>query len=747
MSQETVDRLKALLFEKETRDLGQLARELDEEKARARMERDTLANRLVEVEVRAGSDAHLTESVARVVDKAIWHAEANLQKTVPLGEALSPMVVRTIKTELASKHTENQIAGMLYPRIGDMITKYVSFRIQELMDRINRSLEQNAFLLRLRSIVTGKSRAELALADSERLEIEEIYLIRRGSGELVHHWSRDTTPGMPPGGDNRDAVVSGMLTALSSFVEEAFEADKSRLRALDLDSGDLDPRRIYLAGSPSLLVAFKTKGNASSAIEGLLDAEALGLLVAHQEVEERRLRAPASDRDAADASAEREHQDLLGEISQRLPNRISEREAEIRRARAFRQLRGLAWAIAIPLVAALAWQGWISWKTHELQARVDQTLTRTPELKGLITARVERGASAIWLAGVVPDLAARDVVVKNLREVAPGVAINDGVGTLPREDVGGVVRTALTRNALERAGLKLGQATEDLGSAAAGVGAPEPRDQLARAREVAGSVASRLRAPLPQDDGATRRDLDEALVALGAARDTLVALLAASAALPDAVTPGRSADAGTFAPGDGAASSAERVSLAAEQVSRLAGVLRSIGAVEAERTRLAGELERTRAAAAAERARLASEIAGLAKRVDALVPVPATDRQRLEELVRRNAVFFASGTDYRDAAAASAFLDEVARLVRATDVVVRVVGYTDETGGQQRNSPLSQSRADRVLADLVQRGAPRERLVAVGRATAIDISPRTGADSANRRVELEIGFIGERTAP
>jgi hypothetical protein len=52
-----------------------------------------------------------------------------------------------------------------------------------------------------------------------------------------------------------------------------------------------------------------------------------------------------------------------------------------------------------------------------------------------------------------------------------------------------------------------------------------------------------------------------------------------------------------------------------------------------------------------------------------------------------------------------------------------------------------------VLDDLARRGVARSRLVAVGRATALDLSPRTGAASSNRRVQFEIGFSGEEGAP
>ena len=106
-------------------------------------------------------------------------------------------------------------------------------------------------------------------------------------------------------------------------------------------------------------------------------------------------------------------------------------------------------------------------------------------------------------------------------------------------------------------------------------------------------------------------------------------------------------------------------------------------------------------------------------------------------------MFFANGEDYREAAQAGEVLSRLVALMKQTNERIRVVGYTDERGGAQRNAPLAQSRAERVLADLVTRGVSRERLIAVGRANGPDLSPTVGPDSPNRRVEFEIAFPGE----
>ena len=99
-----------------------------------------------------------------------------------------------------------------------------------------------------------------------------------------------------------------------------------------------------------------------------------------------------------------------------------------------------------------------------------------------------------------------------------------------------------------------------------------------------------------------------------------------------------------------------------------------------------------------------------------------------------------------DPAAADKVIDKVVELMGQTTVLLRVAGYTDETGRQNRNNPLAQSRADKVIEALVAKGVDRSRLISVGRANGVNLSNETGPQSPNRRVQFEIAFLGETTA-
>jgi outer membrane protein OmpA-like peptidoglycan-associated protein len=81
--------------------------------------------------------------------------------------------------------------------------------------------------------------------------------------------------------------------------------------------------------------------------------------------------------------------------------------------------------------------------------------------------------------------------------------------------------------------------------------------------------------------------------------------------------------------------------------------------------------------------------------------------------------------------------------MRQTDMVIRIVGYTDERGTTDRNQPLAFARAERVTADLTRRGIDPARIRTVGRTAVLDISQRSGPSSPNRRVVFEPAFTGE----
>ena len=86
-------------------------------------------------------------------------------------------------------------------------------------------------------------------------------------------------------------------------------------------------------------------------------------------------------------------------------------------------------------------------------------------------------------------------------------------------------------------------------------------------------------------------------------------------------------------------------------------------------------------------------------------------------------------------------LTSVATVMKEYDKYVAVIiGYTDSTGGDKINLPLSQARAESVASYLEQQGVPGNRLVAYGAGSQSPIASNATAEgrALNRRVEITL---------
>jgi len=596
-----VSKLKELLFESESRTLSDLSQRMDL------------------VFERAGSQERFTASVAGVLDDALRQAE--IDHHAELSQAIAPLIVKTIKTEI--RGSQDELAEALYPAMGRMVTAYIASAIHDLMDDINRRLESNPFMLRVRSLLTGRPVAELAFAEGQRLRIDEIFLIRRGSGALMGHWP------VGAGASEHDRRVSGVLTAINEVATEAFEAEQSALRRIDLGNS-----LVLLRASPAYLLAAKCRGVAPASVEHIIDQHFVDAI--------ERLRALLN---GASEVSERAVNMLLADLAAKLDLAMAEQHAKFsgRRSR-LSPAAVLVWSASLLLAGWGAWSAYSSYATGQTRGIAERVIAAQSELNGYpVHVGVERRGAEVSLLGLVPTVDAAREAVRRLKTVLPLSQITDRTAALPRGDI-------------EALQVQVGQLSSEAARSDAAA-----RTALAQL----GSETSSTNAAL--HNGLKTLD-DQIAKANGATQSGIEALHGALIAADKA----RHAD------------------------------------VEALRAELA-----------------------------------PSARARLETWTRTHAIFFTKDTGYRDPQLAAAALDELAKLIKETDVLVRVVGFTDEKGGQERNVPLSQARANTIVSELIRRGIPAARLVAVGRNNIEDLSPIVGDASPNRRVEFEIGFDGE----
>mgnify|MGYP001236576244 CR=1 FL=1 len=247
-----VTKLKQLLFDNETATLPDLARRVDALAA------DGTATRADLLEALEAVRAETSEAWRREIALGLDGARADhATRHADLASRIDAIAERVGSDDSMVRAVSSVIDRALVdadaPRHDDVASAVAPHR-----------LEQHPLLLRLRSITTGRSMAELAIADTQRLNVEELLLIRRGSGELIARWPEQNDAARA---SNHDHVLGGELTAINSFVSEALESNENALRQIDLGQSC-----VYLRASPSLLLAAKCGGTAAGPVEQVIDA-------------------------------------------------------------------------------------------------------------------------------------------------------------------------------------------------------------------------------------------------------------------------------------------------------------------------------------------------------------------------------------------------------------------------------------------------------------------------------------------
>ncbi len=177
------------------------------------------------------------------------------------------IVDRLIEQKL--KDSQQQILDIVYPVMGKMITKFVNLQMQQLKEgidaQINGIFSRQGFVKHVKNRILGVKTAEMLIAAADKPILEEIFVIERDSGLMFG--SAALFPSV-----NRD-VVAGMLTAIKSFVEDAFERDNE-----DLEMIQYGTYRILLQNYPFYYFALALSGSVSTSESEILRGQIIDFI-------------------------------------------------------------------------------------------------------------------------------------------------------------------------------------------------------------------------------------------------------------------------------------------------------------------------------------------------------------------------------------------------------------------------------------------------------------------------------------
>ena len=178
-------------------------------------------------------------------------AEQINQSPDEIARAIAPAISEAIRHQVYQARED--VIDALYPVVGQMIARAVSEAVRNLAESIDQRLRQRTSLLLnpryWQARMQGISHVEYAIRDILPFTIHEIFLIQRDSGLLICHYSAG------PERPDRD-VISGMLTAIRDFAQEAFGREESG----ELDAIAYESRRILIERGSAAYLAVVISG-------------------------------------------------------------------------------------------------------------------------------------------------------------------------------------------------------------------------------------------------------------------------------------------------------------------------------------------------------------------------------------------------------------------------------------------------------------------------------------------------------
>lgn len=368
--------------------------------AEERVTIETLRQGLAALDERVGDDHRFRDSMTRELVAAFRAAEASQHRE--LAEALSPLVLAGIRREIVQ--SQDLMVEALYPITGRLVSTAVARAFQRLVADINARLEAAVSPLnwrrRIKSLVTGRSLAEIVLSEAIGFRLERLLLIDRATGALLATWPARKGEEQQ---DGQTALMGGLLSAIVSFSRDAFEGNGHDLRALDL--GD---RVVMVRSSARRIVAAVGRGAVDEQIEARADSAFLNLL-----------------EQSAAAGDEADSHTLLASLA----STLAAQSAPVRRG-------GVPFPllfVAASLLAVLGYWGAQALEARRTEQRLDASVAALGEKiaasGGAVVLARDARAHTVKAVGILPNEAARrDLEAAIVREL-PGYRLDAQVVT------------------------------------------------------------------------------------------------------------------------------------------------------------------------------------------------------------------------------------------------------------------------------------------------------------------------------
>ncbi|TYA86748.1 cell envelope biogenesis protein OmpA [Seonamhaeicola marinus] len=217
---------------------------------------NSLQSRIKELESIIEKQEKLSKKINPIIDDKL----NAYSKEIP--KKLGPTITKSLKNEI--ENSKDRVVDALYPIIGKMIKKYIKREFKVLSEKITQQLQKSFsfknWSRKFKAKFSGIKEESLVINDLALTEIQEVFIINKESGILLANFSKTNTIDKE--------VLSAMLTAIKSFVEEALKLDQE-----DLESIEYGTYNIHLQNFGSFYVAVVLHGVSDNIYKNKLETK------------------------------------------------------------------------------------------------------------------------------------------------------------------------------------------------------------------------------------------------------------------------------------------------------------------------------------------------------------------------------------------------------------------------------------------------------------------------------------------
>lgn len=231
-----LDKLRSLLLEEEREQLSLIQEEVHKLSAELRTPKliiDHLAPLFASIlsKSHANDEKLILDTFSPIVNSLIDKSyETSKEK---ISSQLAPLIGNAIREQIKSQ--KDDVVDALYPVIGSMISRYVSKSFEDMLNNINRQIQNglslNTLKRKIKAKLQGISETELLLKESATTNIRALFLIHKETGIVLCEAQNPQKP------ITESDMIASMLTAIKSFINDWIEKNEANYEIGEIEYG------------------------------------------------------------------------------------------------------------------------------------------------------------------------------------------------------------------------------------------------------------------------------------------------------------------------------------------------------------------------------------------------------------------------------------------------------------------------------------------------------------------------------